>query len=75
MEVDEKYLNYPSKNMAYYGACYSQPLTFRSCWSVFVCWFLVLLLTPQIARVNRHGGFNLLLSQFHAVIKDSKESF
>lgn len=57
------------------GGWDSRPLTFHSSWSIFVRWFLVLLLTPQIARVNRHGGFNLLLSQFHAVIKDSKESF
>lgn len=56
-------------------AYYSRALTFRSCWRIFVRWFLVLLLTPQITRVNRHGGFNLLLSQFHAIIKDSKESF
>lgn len=58
-----------------WGAGDSQPLTFGSRWRVFVRRFLVLLLAPQVARVDRHGGFDLLLSQFHAIVKDSEESF
>lgn len=49
--------------------------TFLSCWCIFVRRFLVLLLTPQVACVNSHGGFDLLLGQFHAIIKDPEEFF
>uniref|UniRef100_A0A3B5KTP3 Uncharacterized protein n=1 Tax=Xiphophorus couchianus TaxID=32473 RepID=A0A3B5KTP3_9TELE len=50
-------------------------LTFLPCWHIFVWRFLVLLLAPQVAGVDRHSGFNLLLGQLHALIKDLEEFF
>uniref|UniRef100_A0A3P9QCZ4 Uncharacterized protein n=1 Tax=Poecilia reticulata TaxID=8081 RepID=A0A3P9QCZ4_POERE len=50
-------------------------LTFLPCWHIFVRRFLVLLLAPQVAGVDRHSGFNLLLRQLHALIKHLEEFF
>lgn len=57
------------------GDLHSRPLTFLPCWRVFVWWLLILLLAAQVTSIDRHGGFDLLLSQLHALIKHLEEFF
>ncbi|KAJ0023286.1 hypothetical protein NQD34_003185, partial [Periophthalmus magnuspinnatus] len=46
---------------------------FLPCWRVFVRWFLIFLLAAQVTGVDCHSGFNLLLSELHALIEDFEE--
>lgn len=47
--------------------------TFPARRCVFVRRLLVLLLAAQVAGVDRHRGFDLLLRQFHALVKHFEE--
>lgn len=49
------------------------PLTFLACWCVFVRWLLIFFLAPQITSIDGHSCFNLLLGQFHPLIKHLEE--
>uniref|UniRef100_A0A3Q0RQG9 Uncharacterized protein n=1 Tax=Amphilophus citrinellus TaxID=61819 RepID=A0A3Q0RQG9_AMPCI len=51
----------------------SCPLTFLARWCVFVWWLLILLLAAQVAGIDCHSGFDLLLGQLHPLIKHFKE--
>uniref|UniRef100_A0A3B3Q7L0 Uncharacterized protein n=1 Tax=Paramormyrops kingsleyae TaxID=1676925 RepID=A0A3B3Q7L0_9TELE len=49
------------------------PLSFFACRGVLIGGVIILLLAAQVAGVDRHSGFDLLLGQLHPVVEDLEE--